>query len=148
MGRSNCLRLAPLCSAPSGLVKSSFDKALLSASHYIMASKRLVHRYTLPSGVQTSQDPLANLIHHCFQGETLNEEVNAAIDYAREKFPSLLLIIMKLKQNRPPFRAFKFDEYAAKTLSATGWWKSHSSVLDSDISAMQLLLPATASSCV
>ncbi|XP_066983751.1 uncharacterized protein [Macrobrachium rosenbergii] len=49
--------------------------------------------------VITQAHLLANLIHPSFQGKLLSaEEVNNAMDYANEKFPSLVPVIMKLHQ--------------------------------------------------
>ena len=69
------------------------------------------------------------------------------MEYASEKFPSLVPIIMKFQAKSPPFHAFKFSDSVIKTMSATEWWKAHSSILSSDvISAVQQLLSAVASS--
>ena len=98
--------------------------------------------------VITKAHLLANLIHPSLQGKALTEEeVNTAMEYASEKFPSLVPIIMKFQAKSPPFHAFKFSDSVIKTMSATEWWKAHSSILSSDvISAVQQLLSAVASS--
>ena len=97
--------------------------------------------------VITQTHSLANLIHPSLQGKLLSEEVNNAMDYATERFPSLVPVIMKFQAKSPPFHAFKFSDFVTKSMSAVEWWRSHSNVLDSDvISAAQQLLSAVASS--
>ncbi|XP_076038547.1 uncharacterized protein LOC143023811 [Oratosquilla oratoria] len=97
--------------------------------------------------VITQAHLLANLIHPSLQGKLLSEEVNNAMDYANERFPSLVPVIMKFQAKSPPFHAFKFSDFVTKSMSAVEWWRSHSNVLDSDvISAAQQLLSAVASS--
>ena len=52
------------------------------------------------------------------------------------------------KAKSPSFNAFKFSDSVTKTMTAAEWWKSHSSVLDSDVkSALQQLLSAVAYEC-
>ena len=97
--------------------------------------------------VITQAHLLANLIHPSLQGKLLSEEVNNAMDYANERFPSLVPVIMKFQAKSPPFHAFKFSDSVTMSMSAVEWWRSHSNVLDSDvISAAQQLLSAVASS--
>ena len=69
------------------------------------------------------------------------------MDYANEKFPLLVPVIMKFQAKSSPFHAYKFSDSVTKCMSAVEWWKSHSCVLASDvISAVQQLLSAVASS--
>ena len=98
--------------------------------------------------VITQAHLLANLINPSLQGKALTaEEVNTAMDYANEKFPLLVPVIMKFQAKSSPFHAYKFSDSVTKCMSAVEWWKSHSCVLASDvISAVQQLLSAVASS--
>ncbi len=96
--------------------------------------------------VITQAHLLTNLIHPSLQRKLLSAEVNNAMEYANEKFPSLLPI-MKFQAKSSPFHAFKFSDSVTKCMSAVEWWRSHSNVLGSDvISAAQQLLSAEASS--
>lgn len=72
--------------------------------------------------VITKAHLLANLIHPSLQGKALSEEeVSSAMEYASEKFPSLVPIIMKFQAKSPPFNAFKFSDSVTKTMTAAEW---------------------------
>ncbi len=82
--------------------------------------------------VITQAHLLANLIHPSLQGKLIStEDVNNAMDYANEKFPSLVPVIMKFKAKSSPFQALKFSDSVTKCMSPVEWWRSHSNVLDS-----------------
>ncbi len=69
------------------------------------------------SQVLTQALLLANLIHPSWQGKALTEEeVNTALEYPNEKFPSLVPIIMKFQAKSPPFHTFKFSDSVTKTM--------------------------------
>ena len=78
------------------------------------------------------------------------EEVNITMEYANEKYVTLVPVIMKFQAKSPPFLVFKFTESVTKTLTAIEWWDSHTAVLDSDIllSVRQLLTAVASSSGV
>ncbi len=91
---------------------------------------------------------LANMLHPVLQGKMLSaEEVNITVEYANEKYATLVPVIMKFQAKSPPFQAFKFTECVTKTLTATEWWDSHTAMSDSDILlSVRQLLTAVASS--
>lgn len=94
---------------------------------------------------------LANMLHPALQGKMLSaEEVNITMEYANEKYATLVPVIMKFQAKSPPFQAFKFTESVTKTLTAIEWWDSHTAMLDSDIllSVRQLLTAVASSSGV
>ncbi len=77
------------------------------------------------------------------------EEVNITMEYANEKYATLVPVIMKF-QAKSPFQAFKFTESVTKTLTAIKWWDSHTAMLDSYIllSVRQYLTAVASSSGV
>ena len=91
---------------------------------------------------------LANILHPALQGRLLNaEELNTSMEFANEKYPKLVPIIMKFQAKSLPFQTFKFAESVTKTLTAIEWWDSHSAMLESDVLlTVRQLLTAIASS--
>lgn len=99
----------------------------------------------------TKAHMLANMLHPALQGKMLSsEEMNITMEYANEKYATLVPVIMKFQAKSPPFQAFKFTESVTKTLTAIEWWDSHTAMLDSDIllSVRQLLTAVASSSGV
>ena len=96
----------------------------------------------------TKAHMLANILHPALQGRLLNaEELNTSMEFANEKYPKLVPIIMKFQAKSPPFQTFKFAESVTKTLTAIEWWDSHSAMLESDVLlTVRQLLTAIASS--
>ncbi len=70
------------------------------------------------------------------------------MEYAIEKYATLVLVIMKCRAKSPSFQAFKFTECVTKTLTANEWWNSHTAMLYSNImlSVRQLLTAVSSSS--
>ncbi|KAG7154976.1 hypothetical protein Hamer_G015564, partial [Homarus americanus] len=79
-------------------------------------------------------------------GKALSEEVNIAMEYANEKYLSVIPTIMKFRAKSPRFQAFKFTGAVTKTVSAIEWWNSQASVLGSNIPSSVQQLPSAVTS--
>ncbi len=56
---------------------------------------------------------LANRLPPALHGKILSaEEVNVTMEYANEKYATLVLVIMKFQAKSPPFQAFKLKEFS------------------------------------
>ncbi len=74
---------------------------------------------------------LTNMLHPPLQGKMLiAEEVNITMEYANEKYATLVPVFMKFQAKSPPFLAFMLTESVTKTLTAIEWWDSHTAMLD------------------
>jgi len=91
---------------------------------------------------------LAYLIDPHLCGKKLSqEEDDQAMEYAREKWPSLIPLIIKFKAQTPPCQSFKFDANVLKSVSSIEWWMANKSAVDEEsMKGLKQLFSAVASS--
>lgn len=67
---------------------------------------------------------LANILHPKYKGNLLSvEEVNTALEWVNEKYPSLLSLILKFRTECAPFPKYMFSSSAIEVGPLT-WWQS------------------------
>lgn len=90
---------------------------------------------------------VANLIHPIQRGKSLtDDEKDAALEYASQKWPSIMSMIIKFQAQARPFQACKFTEEVTQAVSAAEWWESHDGIKEENRAVVKKLLSAVAAS--
>ena len=91
---------------------------------------------------------LANLLHPTLQGKNLSpEEKEKSVEYAGQKWPSMMPTIIRFQGQTSPFQPCKFADEVTKSVKPIAWWQSHAGMIpDDDLRAVKQLLSAVAAS--
>lgn len=90
---------------------------------------------------------VANLIHPTYRGKSLiDDEKDTALEYASQKWPSIMPMIIKFQAQSRPFQACKFTEAVTQAVSTAEWWQSHDGIKQENRTVVKKLVSAVAAS--